>query len=88
MANRRALNHGVRCPRCGGHWVAKDGNSAGRQVWRCGECRRRFPSSSAYRRPTAATKEQARKMRRAGLSCRTVADLLGVSAASVSRWTG
>ena len=86
MARPRVYRHDVRCPECGGYWMPKAGSVNGRQVYRCGDCQRRYTPDASYHRPSAADKERALAMYQEGSSMRAVARVFGVSAQSVSQW--
>ena len=43
MAGQRACRHDMRCPHCGSNWMPKAGRSRGKQTYRCGDCKYRYP---------------------------------------------
>ena len=86
MARPRVYRHDVRCPDCGSNWMRKDGFNRGRQRYRCGECRRRYQPEGAYRRPSAAVKEQGVAMYLEGVNLRAIGRLLGYSGPAVLGW--
>ena len=66
--------------------MPKDGHSKGRQVYHCGDCRRRYIPEAAYHRHGAADKERAMAMYREGNSLSAIGRIFGVSAQAVSVW--
>ena len=85
MAHPRVYRHNVRCPECGSNWMPKAGTDQGRQVYRCGDCRRYYTPDAAYHRPSAADRERALAMYQEGSSLRAVGRVFGVSTQAVSR---
>ena len=86
MAHPRVYRHKVRGPECGSNWMPKAGTDQGRQVYRCGDCRRYYTPDAAYHRPGTADRERALAMYQEGSSLRAVGRVFGVSAQAVSRW--
>jgi len=86
MVRPRTYRHDVRCPSCGSNWMPKYGYSCGKQVYKCGDCKRKYVPDGAYHRPPEAVKEQAIEMYCEGTSMRAIGRLMGVSATSVNRW--
>ena len=86
MARPRAYSYDIRCPECGSNRMPKNGTSKNRQVYRCGDCGRHYTHGAAYTRPSAADREQARAMHRAGVSQSAIARNFGVTPPAVYRW--
>ena len=86
MARRRVYRHDVRCPDCGSNWMRKDGFSGGKQAYSCGDCGRRYVPDGAYRRPSAAVKQQGVDWYVEGSSLSAIGRVLGYSAPAVQGW--
>ena len=86
MVRARTYRHDVRCPECGSNWMRKNGHIRGQQAYSCGDCARRYLPDVAYRRPSAALREQAIQMYTEGSSLSAIGRVLGYSATSVQRW--
>ena len=85
MARGRSYRHDIRCRRCGSNWMPKDGHTRGRQVYKRGDCKRKYTADAAQPRFPEQVKRQAVQMRIEGASI-SAARVLGASAASVSGW--
>ena len=86
MARERAYRHDLRCRRCGSNWMPKDGHTRGRQVHKCGDCKRKRTADTELPRFPEHIKRQAAQMRIEGASISASARVVGASAASVSGW--
>ena len=86
MARPRVYRHHIRCPACGSNRMPKHGTSKGRQVYRCGDCRRCYIPDAAYTRPSAADKERGLALHAEGVSLSAIARTFGVTPPAVSRW--
>ena len=63
MARARVYRHDVRCRRCGSNWMPKDGHTRGRQVHKCGDCKRKYTAEAEQPRFPEQVKRQAVQMR-------------------------
>ena len=86
MARERSYRHDIRCRHCGSNWMPKDGHTRGRQVYKCGDCNRKYTADAAQPRFPEQVKRQAVKMRIEGASISAAARVVGASATSVSGW--
>ncbi len=86
MARERAYRHDIRCQHCGSNWMPKDGHTRGRQVYKRGDCKRKYTADAARPRFPGQVKRQAVKMRIEGASISAALRVVGASAASVSGW--
>ena len=86
MARSRVYSHDVRCPACGYNWMPRHGSSKGRQVDRCGDCKRYHSPDAAYTRPSASDQERGLALYQEGVSLSAIARRFGVTPAAVSRW--
>ena len=86
MARERAYRHDIRCHHCGSNWIPKDGHTYGRQVYKCGDCKRKYTAYAARPRFPEQVKRQAVKMRIEGASISAALRVVVASAASVSGW--
>ena len=88
MARERAYRHDFRCRRCGSNWMPKDGHTRGRQVHKCGDCKRKrdCTASAVQSRFREQVKQQAVQMRIEGGSISAAARVVGASVPSVSGW--
>ena len=86
MARERSYRHDIGCRHCGSNWMPKDGHTRGRQVHKCGDCKRKYTAYAAQSRFPEQVKRQAVKMRIEGASISAAARVVGASAASVSGW--
>ena len=86
MARARAYRHDIRCRHCGSDWMPKDGHTRGRQVYKCGDCKRKYTADAAQPRFPEQVKLQAVQMCIEGASISAAARVVGASAASVSGW--
>ena len=84
MARPRVYRHQARCPECRSKWMPKDRHSKGRQVYRCGDCCRRYIPEAAYHHPSAANKYRAMAMCREGSSLSAIGRVFGVDAQAVT----
>ena len=66
--------------------MPKHGSSKGRQVYRCGDCKRYHIPAAAYTRPSAADKERGLALYQEGVSLSAIARIFGVTPPAVSRW--
>ena len=85
MARERAYRHAIRCWRCGSNWMPKDGHTRGRQVHKCGDCKRKRTADAERPRFQEQVKLQAVQMRIEGGSI-SAARVVGASVPSVSGW--
>ena len=88
MARARAYRHDVRCRRCGSKWMPKDGRARGRQMYKCGDCKKKRTADGAQPHFPEHVKRQAVQMRIEGASMSAAARVVGASVTSVSRWLG
>ncbi len=86
MARARTYSQDVHCPHCGSDWMRKNGHSRGKQVYSCGNCKRRHIPDAAYRRPNEALKALAIEMYAEGSSLNAIGRILGYSATAVQGW--
>lgn len=87
MARPRIYRHDVRCRHCGSNWMPKDGRTRGQQVYKCGECKKKYVAAAAeHPRFSEHAKRQAVQMCAEGSSMSAAARIMGASVASVSRW--
>ena len=86
MARERSYRHDIRCRHCGSNWMPKDGHTRGRQVYKCGDCKRKYTADAARPRFPEQTKRQAVQMCIEGASISAAARVVGASATSVSGW--
>ena len=86
MARERSYRHDIRCRHCGSNWMPKDGHTRGRQVYKCGDCKRKYTEDAAQPRFPEQTKRQAVQMCIEGASISAAARVVGASATSVSGW--
>ena len=86
MARERSYRHDIRCRHCGSNWMPKDGHTRGRQVYKCGDCNRKYTADAARPRFPEQTKRQAVQMCVDGASISAAARVVGASVASVSGW--
>ena len=59
---------------------------AGRQAYRCGDCRSRWQPGGAYHQPGPAVKEQALAMYADGSNLSAIGRVLGIGVQPVSQW--
>ena len=88
MARERSYRHDIRCRHCGSNWMPKDGHTRGRQVYKRGDCKRKYTADAAQPRFPEQTKRQAVQMRIEGASISAAARIVGASVVTVSRWLG
>ena len=69
MAKERVYRHDIRCPRCGSNWMRKDGHSRGKQVYACGDCKRKHVAGGKFHHFSDAAKDMAIACTRTGLAC-------------------
>jgi len=86
MARARTYRHDVRCHDCGSNWMRKNGQSLGKQSYKCGDCNRLYVPDGAYHRPSAATKAKGVQMYLEGSSMSAVGRAFGYSTVAVMRW--
>ena len=84
MARERAYRHDIRCRHCGSNWMPKDGHTRGRQVYKCGDCKRKHTADAERTRFPEQAKWQAVQMCIEGASISAAARVVGASATSVS----
>ena len=46
MARARTYRHDIICRRCGSNWMPKDGHIRGRQVYKYGDCKRKYTADA------------------------------------------
>ena len=56
MARERSYRHDIRCRHCGSNWMPKDGHTRGRQVYKRGDCKRKYTADAARPRFPEQTK--------------------------------
>ena len=88
MARERVYRQDIRCRRCGSNWMPKDGHTRGRQVYKCGDCKRKYTADAEQPRFPEQVKRQAVQMCIEGASMSDAARVVGASVATVSRWLG
>ena len=88
MARERSYRRDVRCRRRGSNWMPKDGRTRGQQMYRRGDCKRKYTADAAQPHFPDHVKRQAVQMRIEGSRISAAARVVGASAASVSRWLG
>ena len=86
MPRARVYRHDLRCPRCGSNWVSKHGFGQGRQVYRCGDCRRRHVEGASYHRSSPEVVDRIMALYGEGLSLRAIGRVVGLSSRSVYFW--
>lgn len=79
------MNKNPTCPKCQSNKVVKAGIVLGKQRHRCKSCGRQFTKLTPQGKPVEM-KKAAVELYAKGLSMRTIARKLGVSATSVLRW--
>ena len=62
MARERSYRHDVRCRHCSSNWMPKEGHTRGRQVHKCGDCKRKYTADAARPRFPEHAKRQAVQM--------------------------
>ncbi len=86
MARARVYRPDIRCRHCGSNWMPKDGRTRGRQVYKCGDCNRKYTADAERPHFPEHVKRQAVQMLIEGASMSEAARLVGASVASVSAW--
>ena len=75
----------IKCYKCGAKNVVKNGKVFGWQRYKCKECGYQFTKTAPSGKPLHI-KLLAHNLYAAGMSMRQIADIIGVTAQSVSRW--
>ena len=75
----------MKCYRCGSEKTVKNGMVFGQQRYKCNDCGYQFTKTAPKGKPIHL-KMLAHNLYTAGVSMRRIAQLLGVTAQSVSRW--
>ena len=86
MARARAYRHGIRCRHCGSNWMPKDGHTRGKQVYKCGDCKRKYTAEAERPHFPDHAKRQAVRMYVEGASLSEAARVVGASVPAVSGW--
>ena len=86
MPRARVYRHDRRCPHCGSNWVSKHGFGQGRQVYRCGDCRRRQVEGASYHRSSPEVVDRIMALYGEGMSLRAIGRAVGLSGHSVYFW--
>ena len=74
-----------KCYKCGAKQIVKNGKVFGRQRYKCKNCGYQFTKNAPAGRPIHI-KLLAHTLYSAGFSMRQVADIIGITAQSISRW--
>ena len=85
MARERSYRHDIRCRHCGSNWMPKDERIRGRQVYKCGNCNRKYTADAEQPHFPDPVKRQAVQMCVEGSGI-SAARVVGASVASVSGW--
>ena len=86
MARERSYRHDIRCRHCGSNWMPKDGHTRGRQVYKCGDCKRKYTADATQPRFPEQVKRQAVQMRIEGTSISAAARVVGVKSETIYSW--
>ena len=86
MARARVYRHDIRCRHCGSNWMPKDGHTRGKQVYKCGDCKRKYTAEARQPQFPEHAKRQAVQMCVEGASVSAAARVVGASVPSVSGW--
>ena len=86
MARARVYRHDIRCRRCGSNWMPKDGHTRRQQMYKCGDCKRKYTAEVRQPQFPEHAKRQAVQMRVEGASVSAAARVVGASVPSVSGW--
>ncbi len=84
MARQRVYLHAIICRRCGSNWMPKDGHARAWQVYKCGDCKRKYTAEAELPRFPEQVKRQAVQMCIDDESISAAARVVGASATSVS----